>query len=74
MVTYRASRHPRREAVQSGAVPHSQRVRLDADVDAVYNILQKAVPKAFYVDEIESVGLYPEGVPLVSMDTTFKKD
>lgn len=33
---------------------------INADVNAAYNILRKAVPKAFDVDGIEGVGLHPE--------------
>ena len=32
---------------------------INADVNAAYNVLRKAVPKAFVVDGIEGVGLHP---------------
>ena len=37
---------------------------INADVNGAYNIVQKAVPKAFAADGIEALGLVPQSIQM----------
>ena len=43
-----------------GLFKSAKGILINADVNGAYNIIKKAIPKAFRVDGIEGVGLHPE--------------
>ncbi|MEM3811565.1 MAG: transposase, partial [Thermoplasmata archaeon] len=44
------------------------RTLIHADLNATYNIIKKAIPKAF-ADGIEGIGLYPQSLNIKKMIT-----
>jgi putative transposase len=50
--------------ISRGLFKSQNGIILNADVNAAYNILTKAVPKAFSADGIEGVGLHPYSIAI----------
>ena len=49
--------------IKRGTFRSKNRILMHADLNAVYNIIKKAVPEAF-ADGIEGIGLYPRSLSI----------
>ncbi|MEM3238121.1 MAG: transposase, partial [Thermoplasmata archaeon] len=54
--------------IKRGIFRASDRRLIHADLNATYNIIKKAIPKAF-ADGIEGIGLYPQSLNIKKIIT-----
>ncbi len=57
-----------------GLFKSAKGILINTDVNAAYNCLKKAVPKAFPADGIEGVGLHPERWTLATGGSSLEKN